>query len=74
MGELTSVKVTLYEPPFTFTGLDIFRPFHVKRRRGSQNIYVTGSVHIEDVGSMETDSIIQALRRSTSLRGAAKKI
>ena len=79
MGELPAARVTPYEPPFTFTGLDIFGPFHVKRGRGSQKIYifvcfVTRAVHIEDVGSIETDSFIQALRRFISLHGAAKEI
>ena len=61
--------------------LDIFGLFHVKRGRGSQKIYgcifvcfVTRAAHIEDVGSLETDSFIQALRRFISSRGAAKEI
>ncbi len=81
MGELPASRVTPYETPFTFTGLDIFGPFHVKRGRGSQKIYgcificfVTRAIHIEDVSSLETDSFIQALRRFIALRDAAKEI
>jgi len=64
-----------------FSGLEIFGPFHVKRGRGSQKTYgcvivcfATRAVHIEDVGSLETDSFIEALRRFISLRGADKEI
>ena len=81
MGELPTARVTAYEPPFTFTGLDFFGPFNIKRGRSSQKIYgcifvcfATRAVHIEDVGSLETDSFIQALRRFIALRRAAKEI
>jgi hypothetical protein len=52
----------------------------VKRGRSSQKIYgcifvcfTTRAVHIEDVGSLETDTFVLALRHFISVRGAAKK-
>jgi hypothetical protein len=81
MGDLPGARLTPYEPPFTFTGLDIFGPFTVKRGRSSQKIYgcifvcfTTRAVHIEYVGSLETDTFILALRRFISVRGAAKEL
>jgi hypothetical protein len=81
MGDLPGARLTPYEPPFTFTGLDIFGQFTVKRGRSSQKIYgcifvcfTTRAVHIEDVGSLETDTFVLALRRFISVRGAAKEL
>jgi hypothetical protein len=78
MGDLAGARLTPYEPPFTFTGLDIFGPFTVKRGRSSQKIYggifvcfTTKAVHID---SLETDTFILALRRFISVRGAAKEL
>lgn len=81
MGDLPKARLTPHEPPFTYTGLDFFGPFHVKRGRGTDKVYgcifvclTLRAIHIEDVGSLETDAIIRALRRFTCLRGAVKEI
>ncbi len=81
MGELPASRVTPYKPPFTFTRLDIFDLFHVRRTCGSQKIYgcifvcfVTRAIHIEDVSSVKTDSFIQTPRRFIALQGTAKEI
>lgn len=81
MGDLPRARITPYEPPFTYTGLDLFGPFYVKRGRSTEKVYgcifvcfTTRAIHIEDVGSLETDDFIQALRRFISIRGAAKEI
>ena len=54
--------------PFTYMGVDFFRPFYVMRGRGRDKIYgclftclTSRTVHIEDVRSLETDAFIQAL-------------
>ena len=70
-----------YQPPFTYTRLDFFGPFHVKRGRSLVKVYGclfvcfnSRAIHIEDVGSLETDAFIQALRRFISVRGSPPKI
>ena len=81
MADLPKERLIPYEPPFTYTGVDFFGPFHVKRGRGSDKVYgciftcfTSRAVHIEDVSSLETDAFIQALRRFISNRGCPKEI
>ena len=83
MGDLPSARLVPFgfEPPFMFTGLDLFGRFSVKRGRTLQKVYgcifvcfTTRAVHIEDVSSLETDTFIQAVRRFINLRGATKEI
>ena len=68
-------------PSFTFTGLDFFGPFYVKRTRSVVKVYGcifvyfnSREVYIEDVSSLETDTFILALRRFISVRGCLKEI
>ena len=70
-----------YQPPFTYTSLDFFGPFFVKRSRSTtKSVWVhvccfnSQAVHIEDVSSPETDTFIQALLRFISVRGCPKEI
>ena len=35
MGDLPKPRLTPHEPPFTYTGMDFFGPFYVKRGRGT---------------------------------------
>lgn len=81
MGDLPKPRLTPHEPPFTYTGVDFFGPFHVKRGRGTEKVYgcifvclTCRAIHIEDVGSLESDAFIQALRRFISIRGAVKEV
>ena len=83
MGDLPTARLTPHEPPFTYTGLDFFGPFYVKRACSTEKVYecifvclTSRAIHIEDVGvgSLETDAFIQALRRFICIRGAAKEI
>ena len=81
MGDLPESRLVLHEPPFTFTGLDFFGPFHVKRGWATEKVYgcifvclTSRAIHVTDVGSLETDAFIQALRRFICIRGAAKEI
>ena len=81
MADLAKERLIPYKPPFTYTGVDFFGPFHVKHGRGSDKVYgciftcfTSRAVHIEDVSSLETDAFIQALRRFISNRGCPKEI
>ena len=69
-GDLPEARLTLFEPPFAYVGLDSFGPFYVKHGRGTEKVYgcifvcfTTRAIHIEDVGSLKADDFIQALRR-----------
>ena len=80
MADLPKEYLTPFDPPFTYTGVDFFGPFHVKRGRSAEKEYgylftcfTSRAVHIEDVSSLETDSFIQDLRRFISNRGYPKK-
>ena len=81
MADLPKERLTPYERPFTYTGVNFFGPFYVKRGRGSEKVYgclftclTSRAVHIEDVSSLGTDAFIQALRRFISNRGCPKEI
>lgn len=81
MADLPKERLVPYEPPFTYTGVDFFGPFHVKRARSTIKIYGcifvcfnSRSVHIEDVSSLESDTFIQALNRFMAVRGRPKEI
>ena len=80
-ADLPKERMVPYHPPFTFTGLDFFGPFYVKRARSVIKMYGcifvcfnSRAVHIEDVSSLETDTFILALRRFISVRRCPKEI
>ncbi|KAK3747320.1 hypothetical protein QZH41_013561 [Actinostola sp. cb2023] len=39
MADLPKERLTPYQPPFTYTGIDFFGPFHIKRGRGTEKVY-----------------------------------
>ena len=64
------------EPPFTYCGIDIFRPFEVKncqkevKKCGALYTCLSSRViHIEVVHSLSRDSFILSLRRFIGQRG-----
>lgn len=73
-------------PPFTYVGLDVFRPWSVttRRTRGGQAeskhwavlfcCMSSRAVHIEVIESLDTSSCIHGLRRFFALRGPAKQL
>ena len=81
MADLPEVRVVPEKPPFTFVGVDYFGPLEVKQRRSRVKRYgclftclTTRAVHIEIAHSLDTDSMINALRRFISVRGYPEQI
>ena len=68
-------------PPFSFVSLDVFGPWLVSARRTRGGVanskrwavlftcLTTRAIHIELIGSMDSSSFINALRRFLALRG-----
>ena len=81
MADLPTDRVTPDKPPFTYTGVDCFGPFYVKRGRAQEKRYgclftclTTRAIHIEKLNSMDADSFINSLMRFISRRGVPEKI
>ena len=81
MADLPAVRVAPEKPPFTFVGVDYFGPLEVKQGRSRVKRYgclftclTTRAVHIEIAHSLDTDSMINALRRFISVRGYPEQI
>ena len=83
MGDLPKVRLTPYEPPFSYSGVDYFGPFYVKRGRGRVMekrwgvIFVcmnSRAVHLELAKSLETDDFMLVLMRFLNRRGHVKEI
>ena len=69
------------EPPFTCVQLDMLGPFTVKQYRKEMKRYgiiftclSSRAVHLKVVQNMETDSLIQPLRRFIARRGNIRLI
>ncbi|KAK3734280.1 hypothetical protein QZH41_015132, partial [Actinostola sp. cb2023] len=83
MASLPKIRLTPYEPPFTYAGVDYFGPLWVKRGRGRVMekrwgaIFVcmnTRAVHLEVAKSLETDDFILVLMRFLNRRGHVKEL
>ena len=80
-ADLPVDRVTPSRPPFTFTGVDCFGPFEVRRGRSKVKRYgviftclALRAVHIEVVSSLDTESFINALRRFVARRGLPEEM
>ncbi|XP_023197668.1 uncharacterized protein LOC111610010 [Xiphophorus maculatus] len=67
--------------PFTYSGMDCFGPFIVKKARKEYKRYgliftclYSRAVHIEMLEDLSTDSFINALRCFISIRGAVRQL
>ena len=81
MASLPKDRTTPSNPPFTFTGVDCFGPFEVRRGRTTAKRYgviftclTVRAIHIEVASSLNTESFINALRRFIARRGQPKEI
>ncbi|XP_028394892.1 uncharacterized protein LOC114519037 [Dendronephthya gigantea] len=81
MAHLPKDRTTPSNPPFTYTGVDCFGPFEVRRGRVTVKRYgvlftclTTRAIHLEVSSSLDTCSFINALRRFISRRGQPDEI
>ena len=81
MADLPNDRVFPNKPPFSSVGIDFFGTFVVKQGRSRVKRYgclftclAMRAVHIEVAHSLNTDSMINALRRFVSLRGYPERI
>ena len=81
MANLPCDRITPGKPPFTYVGVDFFGPFEVKQGLSRVKRYgclftclVVRAVHIEIAHLLETDSMINALRRFISVQGQPEEI
>ena len=81
MASLPKDRVTPDKPPFTYTGVDCFGPFDVRRGRGKAKRYgviftclTLRAIHIEVANSLDTESFINALRRFIARRGRPEEM
>ena len=80
MADLPKERITP-SPPFTYSGVDYFGPFHIKQGRKDVKRYgvlftclASRAVHIETADTLETDSFINALRRFIARRRPVREI
>ncbi|XP_051802834.1 uncharacterized protein LOC127533562 [Acanthochromis polyacanthus] len=78
MAELPEERVEA-SGPFTYSGMDCFGPFIIKKTRKEYKRYgliftclASRAVHIEMLEDLSTDSFLNALRCFISLRGAVR--
>ncbi|XP_022783913.1 uncharacterized protein LOC111324580 [Stylophora pistillata] len=76
MADLPEVRLVPEKPPFSYVDVDYFGPLEVKQGRSRVKRYgclftclTARAVHIEIAHSLDTDSMINALRRFISVRG-----
>ena len=81
MADLPRSRLTPHHPPFFEIGLDCFGPYLVKYGRAQVKRYgclftcfTTSAVHLEKINTLDTDSLINALRRFISRRGCPSSI
>ena len=81
MADLSQDRVTPHKPPFTYVGIDYFGPLEVKQGRSRVKRYgclftclTMRAVHIEVAHTLNTDSMINASRRFSSVRGCPEEI
>ena len=81
MANLPPNRVTAYEPPFTYVGVDMFGPLFVKQGRSTIKRWgciftcmCSRAIHSEVAPSLETDDFINVLRLFIARRGTPREI
>ena len=81
MANLPEDRTTPSKPPFTYTGVDCFGPFEVRRGRTTVKRYGVlftclsiCAIHLEVASSLDTGSFVNALRRFIARRGQPEMI
>ena len=81
MAKLPEDRITPHKPPFTYVGVDVFGPIEVKQGRSRVKRYgciftclTVRVIHIEVANTLNTASMIHALRRFIFLRGCPEEI
>jgi hypothetical protein len=81
MANLPQSRLMPHQSPFTRVGVDYFGPLQVKQGRSVVKRYgclftcmTTRAMHIDIAHSLDTDSMINALRRFISIRGCLEEI
>ncbi|XP_075157948.1 uncharacterized protein LOC142231216 [Haematobia irritans] len=80
MAKLPKARLSSYEVPFTYTGLDFFGPLTVSVNRHKEKRYgclftclTIRAVHIEVAHSLTTNSCIMAIRNFMARRGIPRE-
>ena len=81
MADLPPERLASHTRPFTYTGIDVFGPFMVKRGRSQVKRYglvftclTIRAIHLEVLPSLTTDAFINALRRFVARRGKPERL
>ena len=81
MADLPAARLRLHKPAFHSTGVDCFGPMLVKVGRRHEKRWgilfkclTTRAVHLDLLGSMDTDAYLMALRRFIARRGTPAEI
>ena len=81
MASLPKCRVTAYESPFTYVGIDMFGPLLIKQGRSTPKRWgciftcmVTRAIHLEVTPSLETDDFINTSHQFCARRGTPKEI
>ena len=81
MAKLPEDRITPHKPLFKYVGVDLFGPIEGKQRRSRVKRYgciftclSVRAIHIEVANTLNTDSMINALRRFICLRGCPEEI
>ena len=81
MADLPMDRTMPGKPPFTYIGMDCFGPFYIKRGRSQVKRYrclficlTIRAIYIEKLDNLDTDSLLNALMRSSARRGTPHKV